>query len=72
MAWALVIQNRFLKLAVGTWNIIFSLEKEPELEQGVEIYRLDKVRLPSLYSSGSGINLLLRGRLFSLVDVFSV
>ena len=49
------------KLATGTWNVTFLVEKEPELVLEVERYRLNIVGLTSMHSMGSGTNLLKRG-----------
>ncbi|XP_041649202.1 transient receptor potential cation channel subfamily M member 4-like [Cheilinus undulatus] len=49
------------RLALGTWNVISLVGKEPELVREVERYRLDIVGLTSKHNLGSGTSPLERG-----------
>lgn len=63
---------RSLVSEAGCWdmNITSLVQKELELVQEVERYPLDKVRLSSMHSLGSGINLLKRGWTLFFAEVF--
>lgn len=49
------------KLAVGTWNVTSSVDKESELKCKFKRYQLDIVCLIATKSMGSRTNLLERG-----------
>uniref|UniRef100_A0A8C6KHB6 Endonuclease/exonuclease/phosphatase domain-containing protein n=1 Tax=Nothobranchius furzeri TaxID=105023 RepID=A0A8C6KHB6_NOTFU len=60
---------RTRKLVFGTWNVTLLVGKEQELVAEVERYRLDKVRLTSTHSIGSGTQVLERGWTLSFAGV---